>query len=162
MSKRRRGRDHSSRSLASAAPRDSFDSLLGFRPPVRSVALDPVSWDLADGLLSDLREIEDRRHFYPPVQARDQALAWQPAKRLSGALARLDVPTYHPPSRSLNLRPARGLPGAIGFEDPSRVVICVRRQRRKEVLHAKRVAGARGLASPRRNEYSTITCKGKR
>lgn len=50
----------------------------------------------------------------------------------------------------------------LGFALPWQVVICVRRQRRREVLHALRfVGGAAGLKRrrrPRRNAYSEIRC----
>lgn len=55
------------------------------------------------------------------------------------------------------------LPYRVGFALPWQVVVCVRRKRRREVLHAFRIAGARGamrrlFRKPRRNEWSEVRC----
>lgn len=47
----------------------------------------------------------------------------------------------------------------IGFNVPEKVAICARREIRKQVLHAKKVAGRSGLKKPRRNFWSSISCK---
>lgn len=51
----------------------------------------------------------------------------------------------------------------IGFGNPTSVMICVRRKRRKEVIFATRYAGAAGrqrvkFRLPRRNYYSQVVC----
>lgn len=50
----------------------------------------------------------------------------------------------------------------LGFALPWQVVICVRRKRRKEVIHALGIAGAAGVRrrrrTQRRNAYSEIRC----
>lgn len=51
----------------------------------------------------------------------------------------------------------------IGFEDPSRVMICVRRKQRREVIFAKKLGGAAGrrkrrFKPPSRNYYSDVDC----
>lgn len=49
----------------------------------------------------------------------------------------------------------------VGFALPWQVIICVRRRRRREVLHALDVAGKRGVGAgkkQRRDEYSEIRC----
>lgn len=46
----------------------------------------------------------------------------------------------------------------LGFSVPEKVALCVRRAVRKEVLHAKKVAGKSGLKKPRRNFWSKIKC----
>lgn len=45
------------------------------------------------------------------------------------------------------------------FAEPERVVVCIRRQRRKEVLFAKRKAGRGGMRPPRRTWLSNISCR---
>lgn len=47
----------------------------------------------------------------------------------------------------------------LGFHTPQRVALCVRRKARREVLHANRQAGRRGLRPPRRNAWSSISCR---
>lgn len=52
------------------------------------------------------------------------------------------------------------VPARIGFERPKRVLVCVRRQQRREVLHALGKAGRGGFSlKPRWSEYSYIRCK---
>lgn len=46
------------------------------------------------------------------------------------------------------------------FAEPDRVLVCIRRQKRKEVLFAKRKAGRGGMRPPRRNWMSYISCRG--
>lgn len=46
------------------------------------------------------------------------------------------------------------------FTVPSRLMVCVRRKVRREVLHAKREAGRGGMRRPRRNFLSSISCRG--
>lgn len=50
-------------------------------------------------------------------------------------------------------------PSTIAFEAPSRVVLCVRRSVRKEVMFASGKAGRRGQRPPRRNQFSDISCR---
>ena len=47
----------------------------------------------------------------------------------------------------------------IAFADPKRIALCIRRQKRKEVLHALNKTGKIGQKKPQRNEYSSISCK---
>ena len=51
--------------------------------------------------------------------------------------------------------------GTEGFVDPLSVNICVRRQRRKEVMFATRRAGKVGQRRPRRTPFSSISCRRK-
>lgn len=48
----------------------------------------------------------------------------------------------------------------VGWQHPWQVMICVRRQRRKEVLHAMKKTGGRGgrMKKPRRNFWSEVRC----
>ncbi len=47
---------------------------------------------------------------------------------------------------------------SLAFKDSSRVLICVRRKIRKQIIHALGHAGKIGQKSPRRNENSQISC----
>lgn len=46
----------------------------------------------------------------------------------------------------------------ISIKEPSRALVCLRRQRRKEVIHAKRIAGSR-VMRPRYNSLSKLHCR---
>lgn len=106
-----------------------------------------------------LIEVEDRRQFHP-----DGAL--RPSKRLTGVPARVVVKKPVPLKRGTGFSFGDEftryavVPWQLSFEDSRRVVVCARRKVRKEVLHARGVAGARGLRRPRFNENSKISCKG--
>lgn len=90
-----------------------------------------------------LRDIEDRRRFhFDPVK---------PARTVKGTLAR---------TRLAKAPQTHRLPYTLNFVAPKRVAICVRRQTRKEVIFAKgRAGGGRKRRSPKRNAYSSISCK---
>lgn len=120
----------------------------------------------SSGRLVSLREYEDRRLFHPEgVHA--------PARSFSSTRHRLTSygQTHKPPLRINSPRspiaPNIGwqsafsqVPAAVGFTQPSRVLICVRRAQRREVLHAKRIAGGSGAQRhPRWTVYSSIRCK---
>lgn len=45
------------------------------------------------------------------------------------------------------------------FKYPKRVVVCVRRQQRKEVMFAKHYAGRGGQHRPKFNYWSSVTCR---
>lgn len=99
---------------------------------------------------SDLRPVEDRRSYYPA--------RFRPARLIDGSSNyRLVVakPATKPAARTKSR-----LPSAVGFQDPRKVVICVRRKIRKEVLHALRKTGRGGSRSwkRKRNVYSDVRC----
>lgn len=102
----------------------------------------------------DLESVEpyllaDRRVFSPePDHIR-------PALRLSGQPARI-VSTPIPRKST----PKAILPKLhnLSFKLPQSVSICVKRNTRKEVLHATKVAGKIGLRKPKRNAFSNISC----
>lgn len=53
------------------------------------------------------------------------------------------------------------IPQRVGFTLPWQVIICVRRKRRREVLHALNIAGRSGVGRGKRqhrNEYSEVRC----
>lgn len=90
-----------------------------------------------------LREIEDRRTFHPEQ-------AQRAARSFSSPRHKLTIPKKH----LGNIK----LPSAIGFKDPDRVLICVRRKQRREVLFAKKKHRKGAGGKKRRNWYSTIQC----
>ncbi len=80
--------------------------------------------------------------------------------------------TYHPagkgrPVLTISGTPSRGLkpakkPYNLGFIEPKKITVCVRRQRRREVMHALNKAGKSGLGLRKKrhqNEDSKISCK---
>lgn len=99
-----------------------------------------------------LREVEDRRTWYPSLTPTD----WTPARRLGGLPARLE---YQPPRKSAPRGRLGDFPGpSIRFQSPQEVVICARRKTRREVLAARGRFG-RKTRPPRRSIYSSISCR---
>jgi len=56
--------------------------------------------------------------------------------------------------------PSRNVPRGIKFDSPKRIAICIRRNIRREILHAIGVAGRRGNGNrtKRKTIYSGISC----
>ena len=84
---------------------------------------------------------QDRRLFEPAGVRRARLVTGEPAQ----------------------IRPGRSLPGRfpsprVVFHAPRKVMICVRRHRRREVLFARGVAGSRGIRRRRLNEWSNVKC----
>lgn len=89
-----------------------------------------------------LQAIEDRREFHPEQAAR-------PARSFSRSTHSLAVP------------PQRGgrLPIGVTFHNPTKVLVCVRRKSRREVLFALQKTGkGSALGKRRRSHYSEIQC----
>lgn len=82
------------------------------------------------------RRLHDRRMVVTTLQA-------PPSKSILGAFKAFDVPTR------------------VAFNRPAGVSLCVKRHRRRQVMHALGLAGRRGLGRGRkqhRNEFSEIGC----
>lgn len=100
------------------------------------------------------------RRLYNPVPA-----FVRPAQRFSGRPARvvapsvLNRPVARPAGSGTRSKPLRISPARLLFAQPQNVAVCVQRGVRKEVLHARGVAGKRGLAKPKRGPYSSIRCR---
>lgn len=89
-----------------------------------------------------LQEAEDRRRWHPGRN--------NPKRTDGSPYASLEVRQRLPVGARWN---------GIYFRSPLRVVICVRRKRRKEVLFAKKIAGKRGgTGAGRRNKFSDVRC----
>lgn len=98
-------------------------------------------------LSHNLSSIQDFRTF-------DFAPASRPALLFTGGKASVRAA----PARSGSSRSRALLPSKIMFASPDRVIVCVRRKKRREVLFAKRRTG-RGSRGPRRfNRFSQIRC----
>lgn len=131
---RRRSRSKGSQHLSRSVDR----SALGVAAPYKLGPVDPLG--------SRLLEIQDRRTWHPigflrPPAAFERSAARQVVKSKPNAL-RNDISSR------------------IGFAVPKKVLICVRRKQRKEVLHAlgKTGGGARVSRRRRRNSWSDVDC----
>lgn len=85
-----------------------------------------------------LRAFEDRRQWHPERWGR-------PVLGFKRAATRLVVPSS----------PGPKLTHRIAFLDPRRVIVCLRRKARREVLHA---LGKGGGGNPKRKPTSNIEC----
>lgn len=100
-----------------------------------------------------MSQLEDRRRFHPEGMGR-------PAISFLGRKATKLVPkVVSVPSRFMNGYYGETVPWRLSFEVPESVLICVRRNIRRQVLHAFRIAGKKGLGGPHFNEHSLISCK---
>lgn len=101
--------------------------------------------------MSQLRPIEDRRTFHPQGETRS-------ARSFRSAHHRL---VARPEAPSVLVQRPYHVGHAVAFDAPRDVLVCVRRQSRREVLHALRKTGKTGQKRPRRSFFSSISCKGK-
>lgn len=109
-----------------------------------------------------LREIEDRRTYHPLGEFR-------PARFRTGGPSRITVKDrpyngrykYADPHRnSRNIHLNSGTKAPVSFAVPDGTVVCVRRKQRKEVLFAKRRAGAKGRQRRhKRNLWTKVRCR---
>lgn len=103
----------------------------------------------------DLRLFEDRRHYHPdPVR---------PANSFTRTRHRLKLYTNQPrqsshsPSRINVYTPSVAV--GVGFDRPRRVLVCVRRKQRREVIFAKNKHGKSGQKKPKFNRFSKVRCR---
>lgn len=107
-----------------------------------------------------LQDFEDRREWHPEPFTRPARSFTQPRHRLSVATPSRSRSTPLNRDRFARLRnPFNSLPARIAFRQPDKVLVCVRRSIRREVLHALRKNGKRGQRSPRFTQYSQISCR---
>lgn len=146
MAKRRK-----SHGKSRAVERDNQPSLATLlRPPVYlpTRVVEPDYY-------SPLPEIEDRRTYHP-------LRSFRPPAVLLGATRSALVPVgKKAENRAAPLRShvSGAVPRSIAFDAPPHVLICVRRHRRREVLHALRKTGKGARARlRRRNPFSEIRC----
>ena len=114
----------------------------------------PRSGLLSSPTVQSLRLYEDRREFHPEGRNR-------PARSFTRHVHRLRAVTPSKGtrrSRSVVHDVWRGVPHRIGFVRPERVLVCVRRKMRREVIHALKKNGKGGGKKPRLNWRSKIKC----
>lgn len=102
-------------------------------------------WSQKPGVTKN-REIEDRRTFKPARNIFNPLTKQASPSRIKIKNV-YDEDSLYPTSK-------------LTFFNPENVLICARRSMRRQVLHAKKIAGRRGLSSPRYNEMSKISCGG--
>lgn len=129
------------------APTDFYDWLTFALPPVRP----PRPVDFLPDLVPDLVPFEDRRLWSPD--------RLEPARRLPTGQAHFRVAPPPAKRSTARLRALLWPSHQVAFQQPERVAVCIRRQRRREVLHALNVAGSRGLRPPRRSQYTGVSCR---
>lgn len=139
---------------------DTANRRLPLSPPYSLSPYD-YSRQLSFDFKSALRALEDRRTYHPEGDFRPAQTFRSPRYRIVVAdRPRMSRRPKDPLRLSRSLY--RGTKATLAFEAPQEVAICIRRQRRKEVLHAKQKTG-RGKGKqrrPRRNAYSKISCGG--
>ena len=103
------------------------------------------------GKYYDLFAVEDSRLFSP-----DSSLL---PRDISGVSSPVYTPVVRKNSRTGRLKSSFGtLSSRVVSRSPDRTIVCLRRKRRAEVLHAKGIAGMR-VAKPRYNLNSQYHCR---
>lgn len=98
-----------------------------------------------------LSDIEDRRTWHPQAEQR-------PARSFDRPTHSLVVPR-HPKNVNKSRAGASALPHQVQFDAPNKVLVCVRRAQRKQVLFALKKTGKGAKARKhRRSYYSDIRC----
>ena len=111
------------------------------------------SWSAPARGSSSLRVFEDRREYNPEGDLAPARSFSYPRHRLKTVTPRSGVPSLN---RSIGFEP---VPIGVGFANPSKVLICVRRKMRREVMFARGHAGRAGNQFKHRtNEYSGVRC----
>lgn len=106
---------------------------------------------------TNLQIFEDRRVFHP-LNTFANPITIGPRDS-----ARVVVRDLNKARKQPGYKTPRQTKGILTFAAPDKVVLCVRRQRRKEVLHAirKTGSGAGRQKKPKRNYWSKISCRRK-
>lgn len=89
-----------------------------------------------------------------PTFATDAYEPVRPARLFSGVTATVGVADTPKKKRGARSR----VPYQIAFNAPKETLVCVRRQRRKEVLFAKKKTGKGGQRKARWSSYSGVKC----
>lgn len=115
-----------------------------------------------------LQEIEDRRTFHPSGVHRPIRMISTAApstltlrdRKYSKTAAKFGRQWRSPLFRGLGAKLSSQTKASLAHEMPERVIACVRRKQRKEVLHAQRKTGRSGRITRRRrrNETSKYRC----
>lgn len=103
----------------------------------------------------NLNPIEDRRRYHPEGPAR-------PAKTVTGnRVTPLKVKIAQPKKYGWKaVKASHAVPKKIRFDVPKETLICIRREQRREVLHALKKIKGRGKGGSRKlNWFSEVSCK---
>lgn len=109
---------------------------------------------------SDLRRYEDRRTWHPDGNNRS-------AKSFNNQNHRLRVVDKQykrrriDPQTNKHYKIGSQTKATVAFDAPEKVLVCVRRKIRQEVLHAIGKTGKKGQRKPKFNQYSNISCRRK-
>lgn len=104
---------------------------------------------------SRLTELQDRRAFNPEdVYASPRSIQGTRSRIRSSRVVAATAQSSPNRARMPKMR----FKVTYAFQSPKRVLVCIRRRARKEVLHALKKTGRRGQRSPRFNYYSSIRC----
>lgn len=128
--------------------RDILTSLQSYRyrPVPHFPQLPKVSYKTNTFALS---LIEDRREHYPGLKPYNRPVS-QLAVGKPARLKLIQNPRHKAPSQTKAI---------VAFQEPHKLPLCIRRKQRKQVLHAKGVAGSKNLKKPTRNEWSDVSCQ---
>lgn len=134
------------------------------QPTVSKKIID-ATLDIEKSRRALVRSLEDRRRWHPVGDYRPAESLKRDSRRLEPAQSR-----YQQRQRPAGGGYAKYLPRVrnvavnVGFKEPRDVAVCVRRQTRREVLHAFAKTGGRGgrQRRPRYNWQSRISCRRKK
>lgn len=140
---RRKKRDVPRRKIPSPSPRyrDDYRHIIRDKPHVDSVSV-------SSSKRFDLRPVEDLRHVPDNIDYSFKTLGGRPARQVSRIQGTVHESGVSAPVHSY-------------FQDPRRVLVCIRRDNRRRVLFALRKIGKGRKVSPfhRFTEKSLVRCK---
>lgn len=158
LSSSRRRRSNSRRSRRDAVAIASVPSASA-RPLHVSTKKSHAASEYVPQVFTPVAHLTYDRRLHDPV---DTPLTRPLAKRSTGRPATpVATPRVKPRVAPEKPIPARLFSGSgLFFANPSNVDVCLRRQKRKEVLHAIKFNGKKRLKAPTRVASSSISCKG--
>lgn len=132
-----------------------------------SLLLDPTVMSPLQPLSPfSLPDLEDNRQFHPEAADRPPRsfhtyteFEIHAPRPVRPAAPRRKYSAFVRPAAPARTRSRHVLPSQIRFKDSDRVAICVRRRRRKEVLHAlRKTLRGRGGSHRRYTKHSQVRC----
>lgn len=116
------------------------------RPRVLTTNAIPRMRSLPRPLVAPLTTYEDRRAYHPTSRAMRPAFSIPRSARIIRAVEPKKPRLWSAQTKA-----------TLAFAEPRRVLVCIRRQSRREVILALGKGGG-GKRKPRRNNLSEITC----